>query len=101
MTTTRYKGFCIFARPYQLRVTGHWSVSLEIERHGRRQSFSTTERCPTEAEAVVRCAAWGRRIIDGRVPGWSVDRLRGAPRLWSTITQMVTGAVRRSSSSAS
>jgi len=101
MTATRYKGFCILARPYQLCTSGQWLVSLEIERRGRRQSFSATERRQTEAEAVARCLAWGRRIIDGRVPEWSVDRLRGAPRLWSTITHLVTGAVRRSPSSAS
>ena len=101
MTLTRYRGFRILARPYQLCASGQWSVSLEIQRRGRRQSFSTTEQCRTRDEAVARCSVWGRRIIDGGVPGWSVDRLRGTSQGWPILTRLLARAVRRSPFSAS
>jgi hypothetical protein len=77
MTTIRYKGFRILARPYQLQESRRWTADLEIRRNGRGQGFSPGERFPTEEEANTQCASLGRRIIDGAVPGWSVDRLSG------------------------
>jgi len=76
MTPIRYKGFSILTRLYQICQSKRWTVDLEIRRDGQRQSFSTDERYQTEPEAEARCASLGRRIIDGRVPGCSVDRLR-------------------------
>lgn len=76
MTTIRYKGFNILALPYQLHDSQRWTVDLEIRRNGRSRPFSLGERYRTEQEADARCAGLGRRIIDGRVPGWSVDNLR-------------------------
>ncbi len=72
----RYKGFHIEARPYQLHESRRWTVDLEIRRKGRRQYFSGEERYPTGREADLRCSGLGRQIIDGGVPGWSVDHLR-------------------------
>jgi hypothetical protein len=51
-------------------------VELEIHRHGRRRPFSLAERYRTEQEADERCSSLARRIIDGGVPGWSVEQLR-------------------------
>jgi hypothetical protein len=76
MTTVRYKGFNIKARPYRLFESGRWTVDLEIHRRGRWQPFSSEERYRTEQEADARCSGLGRRIIDGGVPGWSIDHLR-------------------------
>lgn len=76
MTSIRYKGFDIVARPYQISQSRRWTVDLEIRRKHRKQPFSLDERYPTEQEADARCSGLGRRIIDGRVPGWSVDHLR-------------------------
>jgi len=87
MTTIRYKGFRILSRPYQLQPSARWTVDLEIGRNGRRERFSTAERYHTEQEADARCSGLGRRIIDGRVPGWSVGHLRetrGGPANQST-----------------
>lgn len=78
MTSTRYKGFRIHARPYQLHLDQTWTVDLEIQRDGRRKSFSLDERHRTEGEAEARCLALGRRIIDGDIRGWSVTSLRPA-----------------------
>ncbi len=65
---------------YQLRESGCWTVDLEIRRRGRRLLFSLNENLPTEEQARVRCSGLGRRIIDGGLPGWSVDRLRRGRR---------------------
>jgi hypothetical protein len=78
MMTIRYKGFRIVARPYQLSESGRWTADFEIRRSGRGQAFSARERSPSEPEAEAHCSSLGRRIIDGTVPGWSVDRLRSA-----------------------
>jgi hypothetical protein len=76
MSSIRYKGFNILARPYQLRATRRWTVDLEIHRNGRRQPFSLEQCYPSREEAAVRCSGLGRRIIDGSIAGWSVDHLR-------------------------
>ena len=83
MTSIRYKGFEILTRPYQLHETRRWTVDLEIHRRGRRQPFSLAERYSTEEQADARCSGLGRRIIDGRVPGWSIEHLRGEAGSWS------------------
>ena len=76
MTTLRYKGFRILVRPYQLYESQRWTVELEIHRNGRRRPFSVAERYQTEEEASARCSVLAHRIIDGAVPGWSVEQLR-------------------------
>lgn len=73
----RYKGFEIRARPYQLADSGRWTVDLEIRRYGWRQAFSADQRFETSREAEAECTGLARRIIDGQVPGWSVDAPRG------------------------
>ena len=76
MTKIKYKGFNILARPYRLSDSGRWTVELEIRRNGGRMPFSLDERYLTEREADTRCSGVGRKIIDGQVPGWSVEHLR-------------------------
>jgi len=85
MTSLSYKGFRILARPYQLFESGRWAVDFDIRRNGLRQPYSLSEHFLTEQDADARCSGLGRRIIDGRVKGWSVDHLRGAPRSRSAI----------------
>ena len=79
MSTSRYKGFSILARPYALHESGCWTADLEIRRSGRSQPFALTGRYRSEGEAQLECAGVGRRIIDGGVAGWSVDHLRIPP----------------------
>ena len=78
MTTIRYKGFRILARPYQLCESKRWTADFAIRRKGRGQAFSARERYPSEAEAEAHCSSLARGIIDGKVPGWSVEHLREA-----------------------
>jgi hypothetical protein len=79
VSTSRYKGFSILARPYALVESGRWTADLEIRRLGRSQPFSLRGRYRSEEEAQSECADLGRQIIDGGVPGWSVDHLRVIP----------------------
>ena len=95
MSRFRYKGFSILARPYQLQENKNWTVDLEIRRHGRRQPFSAQARCGTEQEALAQCSGLGRQIIDGRVPGWSVDHMRGGSRRWPAFVKAIRGGFMR------
>jgi hypothetical protein len=89
MSTVRYRGFDIVSRPYELAETGEWTVDLTIRRNERFRTFSVNERYATVEEADAQCVGLGRRIIDNRVKGWSVDALREGNSLWSTLTRLV------------
>lgn len=91
MATSRYKGFTILARPYQLLASGRWASELTIRRNGRRRRFSGDQRHPTEHEAETQCTDLGRQIIDGAIPGWSVDHLRRTSRRRAALTQTWKG----------
>jgi hypothetical protein len=80
MTTVKYKGFKILVRPYRLHESRRWIGELEIRRNRRVLPFPVGEQFRTEQEADARCADFGRQIIDGKVSGWSVDRLRSETR---------------------
>ena len=95
MTTIRYKGFKILAKPYRLSESRHWTVDLEIHRHGRGQAFSAGERYPTVQEAEAQCSELGRSIIDGGVPGRSVDRLRSPRGVQALLHFWKAGSMRR------
>jgi hypothetical protein len=90
MTTTRYRGFDIVARPYQLSDTGRWTVDFDIRRSGQGRSFSLRETHATETEAKAQCLILGRRIVEGRVNGWSVQDLRAEFRPIEAVIQLVT-----------
>lgn len=95
MATSRYKGFTILARPYQLLASGRWASEFTIRRNGRRRRFSGDQRHPTEQEAEAQCADLGRQIIDGAIPGWSVDPLRRTSRRRAAMTQTWRGTPMR------
>jgi hypothetical protein len=90
MATVRYRGFDIAARSYQLADSGAWTVDLEIRRNDRFRAFSVDERYPTREEAEAQCIGYGRRIIDGRVKGWSVDALRVGNSIWEPLVRLLT-----------
>ena len=102
MTTTRYRGFDIVARPYQLADSGRWTVDFDVRRSGRGRSFSLKETHATAEEAQQQCFILGRRIVEGRVDGWSVQDLRTgihpvetAIRIFTTesMTVLIVGVV--------
>lgn len=71
-----YRGCRITPRTFQIRGSLEWTLDIVIAYRSRRRAFSGPERFPTEQEAIQGCHAFGRRIIDGRVPHRSMDDLR-------------------------
>ena len=75
--TITYKTYIIRSTPLQMRATGQWKIEASIvwERAGvvteRPYSFETTYQ--TEQEADIHGITFGQRIIDGQVPGLSVE----------------------------
>lgn len=96
MEKTRYRGFRIVAHPYQLHECRQWAADLEIRRGGLAKPFGVGDRFASEAEALRACTGLGRRIIDGRVPGWSVDRLGGPSGGWWPFNRFNGELMRRS-----
>ena len=80
MSALRYRGFTIESRADRIRASSACTVALEISRRGRARPFGLLEHCRSENESDARGFDVGRRIIDGRIPGWSVDSMRGSPR---------------------
>ncbi len=74
-----YKRYEIRATPLQLPESGEWTLDIEIVRHTgdavKLRSFRARNRFPTQEEAIARCFAFGRRIIDGKVKGRTVSDL--------------------------
>ncbi len=73
-----YKGFVICPAPHQRADDGPWEVHITIERlRGDREvarPFSAaTQRLGTRDEAVRHCLHFGKRIIDGKAPGLTVN----------------------------
>ncbi len=91
MSTTRYRGFEIVTRSYQLAEGERWTLDFVIRRGGRGRSFSLSEDYATQEEAEAQCIAVGRRIIEGRVKGWSVEDLRQGESPIAALVRMATG----------
>ncbi len=84
--TLQYKGYEIRATPLQLPESGKWTLDIEIVRRPQRsskhrrktgdtvnlRSFSAQDEFWTREEAIARCFAFGKRIIDGKVKGLTV-----------------------------
>ena len=84
MRSHQYKGFTIMARSYQLRDSKRWTAGLAIRRHRRWQPFTLSTRYATQEEADAESCRLGRSIIDGSIPGWTVDHMRAS--FWSSST---------------
>ena len=74
---TTYKIYTIRSTPLQLLDSMQWtpSIAIEWERGGLTtvRPFSAQTFYPTEAEADIHGITYGVRIIEGKVPGFSVD----------------------------
>lgn len=71
-----YGDFTITPRTFQLRGTGHWTLDVLIAHRTKVRAFSSPKTFPTQEAAIRGCHAFGRRIIQGRVPYCSIDDLR-------------------------
>lgn len=76
MSTRKYRGFKVVARPYQLFASGRWISDLEIRRDGRSQAFGLDAHYPNELDADAGSVRAGREIIDNRLAEISVEHLR-------------------------
>ncbi len=77
--TLQYKGYEIRATPLQLPESREWTLDIEIVRHtgdaANLRSFTARNKFRTQEEAIARCFAFGKRIIDGKVKGCTVPDL--------------------------
>ncbi len=74
--TLQYKGYEIRATPLQLPESREWTLDIEIVRHTgdavRLRPFRARNKFQTQEEAIARCFAFGKRIIDGKIEGLTV-----------------------------
>ncbi len=74
--TLQHKGYEIRATPLQLPESREWTLDIEIVRHPgdavNLRPFSARNKFRTQEEAIARCFAFGKRIIDGKVKGCTV-----------------------------
>lgn len=75
MTSLTYRGWTITPRTFQIRGSWEWTLDLVIGYRTKRRAFSGPETFRTEEAAIRGCHAFGRRIIDGRVPYCSLEGL--------------------------
>jgi len=75
--TITYKTYIIRSTPLHLLATGQWKIDASIawERAGvlTERPFGLETAYQTEQEAALHGITFGQRIIDGKVPGLSVD----------------------------
>jgi len=62
--------------PRLLDLDGHWTLDVLIAHRTKVRAFSSPKTFPTQEAAIRGCHAFGRRIIQGRVPYCSIDDLR-------------------------
>lgn len=71
-----YKEFEIDPIPYQLTDTGEWKVHIQILRHTEEKTnirpFTAGGSCPSKEAAIQLCYDFGKKIIDGEVPGQTI-----------------------------
>ncbi|HEU5375224.1 MAG TPA: HlyU family transcriptional regulator [Ktedonobacteraceae bacterium] len=72
-----YKGYTIQAAPHELIDTGQWGLNLFImwstETGEKSRHFHTSDQYATKEEAMAHCINYGQQIIDGKIPGLSVE----------------------------
>jgi hypothetical protein len=75
--TVIYKTYTIRSIPLQLLAPGQWKIEIYVawERAGivSDRPFSLAHTYQTEEEADLHGITFGQRIIDGKVPGLSVN----------------------------
>lgn len=76
MNAVSYRGCTIIPRTFQIRGSCRWTLELVIAYRSRQRTFTGPKTFRTEQAAIRGCHAFGRRIIDGRVPDCPMERLR-------------------------
>jgi len=68
-----YKGYQIMAMSFQLIRSAEWEFKVIIFGKDGTTDFLSPHTFKTEEEALQGCVDYGKRIVDGEVPGCSVD----------------------------
>ncbi len=76
MNSLTYRGWTIMPRTFQIHGSRQWTLDLVIAYRTKHRAFSGQKTFRTEQAAIRGCHAFGRRIIDGRVPYCSLEDLR-------------------------
>ncbi|SLM46558.1 protein of unknown function [Nitrospira japonica] len=83
MKTVIHQGYTIKSFPQHGRTFNEWTISLEIFwRHKgttRTRSFTADLPYGSEEEADLHGISYAQRIIDGNVPGLSVNETHASP----------------------
>ena len=78
VTWYRYREFELLPRPLLLR-TGEWTTEVHISRFSRGgihvAPFSVRNTWETEEQAIAACLDFGRKLVEGEIPGIGVDAL--------------------------
>jgi len=77
MTDVEYKGFQIIPKPHELRDSHKWTLVVHLMRHNVVRAYYARNTYDSRSDAISGCLAFGRDIIDGRVPSISVFDLPG------------------------
>ena len=79
MPTLNYKGFDISPASQQRTVSGEWSVRVCITNHTGgsvdKRFFDAPKAFSGKDEAEKQSVIFGKKIVDGEVPGYSVEGL--------------------------
>jgi hypothetical protein len=94
MSITRYKGFTITPRTFQVRGSGRWTLDLLIGQRDLLRAFSGPTTYGTEADADAGCLAFARHIIDGSRPGCPLAHLTEVAAPCRVLTFRPSGAHR-------
>lgn len=79
-----YQGYTIESTPYREDGWDKWQLQISISTQSahsiQARQFSADVLYATEAEADAHGIAFGQRIIDGKVDGWSVSDMKTPER---------------------
>ena len=76
-----HEGFRIHAAPHRLADSGEWTLNIYIEMDKLSEivsrHFFANDSFKSRKEAIAHCFNFGKRIIDGRAEGLSVQDMAG------------------------
>lgn len=79
MSKVHYKGYSIHPTPLQIKESEEWTMGLVISRHAgsgvSERKYTAADKFKTKDEATQYCLDFGRKIIDGELPDYTVAGL--------------------------
>ncbi len=81
MESVQYKGYELSPAPYQLADSGEWELRVVVTKHHDSRGetlekpFSGKSTFKTREEAEIHSVEFGRQIIDGKYPEFTLNDL--------------------------